>query len=242
MAEFNARGQLSELRCADRPVLAPALDDARLCGHAGAAPASVDLFDGQGQLRQRLTLRAGQRLGADSFHDNGQLAARMTQSGDQRTEQQFSPDGVKRREQVSRLTERGGIRQRDSEYSERGTLLREQRWSPEGELLAEESYYLNGQPRRKAVYAGTGAERTLEVSQFFDNGQTASTGRYTVGSRGAQRPTGTHQQFDAQGRRIAESVYDAQGRLSRERAWNAEGQLARDEEVFEDGSRRAFAK
>ena len=36
-AEFTERGQLSALRCGDKPVLAPAADDARLCGFAGAA-------------------------------------------------------------------------------------------------------------------------------------------------------------------------------------------------------------
>ncbi|RYF82153.1 MAG: hypothetical protein EOO29_08110 [Comamonadaceae bacterium] len=244
VAEFNDSGQLTDLRCADRAVLAPAVDDARLCGHTGAQPASVDLFDRQGQLRQRLSLRAGQRLGSDSFHDNGTLAARMTLSGDQRTEQQFTADGTKRRERVSLVTERGSIRQRDSDYSERGTLVREQRWSPEGDLLADDSYYLNGQPRRKAAYSGgTGnAPRLLEVTEFFDTGHRASVMRYAVTGRGAQRATGTHQHFNEQGRLTAESVYDAQGRLGRERAWNAEGQLQRDDEVFEDGSRKALAR
>ncbi|RYY82878.1 MAG: hypothetical protein EOO24_39720, partial [Comamonadaceae bacterium] len=246
VAEFNDRGQLSDLRCADRALLAPAVDDARLCGHTGTAPASVDLFDRQGQLRQRLSLRAGQRLGADSFHDSGTLAARMTRNGEERTEQQFSADGTKRRERVSRVTDRGSIRQRDSEYSERGTLVREQRWSPDGELLAEDSYYLNGQPRRKAAYGegpvDAATARTLEVTEFFDNGQRASVGRYTLTRRGAQQAVGTHQQFNEQGARVAESVYDAQGRVSRERAWNAEGQLQRDDEVFADGSRKAYGK
>lgn len=243
VAEFNERGQLTDLRCADRAVLAPAVDDAQLCGHRGNGPASVDLFDSRGQLRQRLSLRGGQRLGADGFHDNGQLAARMSLQGDQRTEQQFSPDGVKRRERVSRVLERGSVRQRDSEYSERGTLVREQRWTPDGELLADERYYLNGQPRRKASYGGSGDARTLQVSEFHDNGQPASTGRYTLDARGStQRPTGTHQHFDEQGRLLAETVYDAQGRPSRERAWNAQGQLQRDDEVFEDGSRKAYGK
>ncbi|WP_225782592.1 toxin-antitoxin system YwqK family antitoxin [Xenophilus sp. Marseille-Q4582] len=242
VAEFNERGQLAELRCADRAVLAPALDDARLCGHTGAAPASVELFDARGRLRERLSLRAGQRVGAEGFHDNGQLAARMTLQGDQRTEQQFSADGVKRRERVSRVVERGSVRQRDAEYSERGTLLREQRWTPEGEALADDSYFLNGQPRRQARYAGAGDARTLEVQQFFDNGQRASVAHYALDARGAQRAIGTHQSFDEQGRRIGETVYDAQGRPSRERAWDAEGRLLRDDEVFEDGSRKAYRR
>lgn len=243
VAEFNERGQLTELRCADRPVLAPAVDDAKLCGHAGASPAGVDLFDSRGTLRQRLALRAGQRVRAERLHDNGQVAARMAQEGDRLTEQQFSPEGVKRREREARVTERGSIRLREAEFSERGTLVREQRWTPEGELLADERYYLNGQPRRKASYGGSGEARTLEVSEFHDNGQPAGTGRYTLGARGAtQRPAGAHQHFDEQGRLVAETIYDAQGRPSRERAWNAQGQLQRDDEIFEDGSRKAYGK
>lgn len=241
-AEFTERGQLHDLRCADRPVLAPAVDDAKLCGHTGSTPASAELFDSRGQLRQRLTLRAGQRVGSDSFHDGGQLAARMTLVGDQRTEQQFSADGTKRRERVSRMTERGSVRQRDSEYSEDGTLVREQRWSPEGDQLADERYYLNGQPRRKALYGGAGDARTLEVLEFFDTGQRAGVAHFAVNARGAQRATGTHQFFNEQGRLIGETVYDAQGHPRRERAWNAEGQLQRDDEVFGDGSRKAFGR
>ena len=48
--EFNERGQLSALRCGDKPVLAPAADDARLCGF-GNAPSQVELFDNKGTLR-----------------------------------------------------------------------------------------------------------------------------------------------------------------------------------------------
>jgi len=243
VAEFNERGQLSELRCAERPVLAPAVDDARLCGHAGGSPASVDLFDSRGTLRQRLAWRAGQRVRAESFHDNGQVAARMTQEGGQRTEQQFSPEGVKRRERISRVTERGSIGLREAEFSERGTLVREQRWSPEGEPLAEDSYYLNGQPRRKAVYGGSGDARTLEVTEFFDSGRNAATGRYLLAGRyGRQAPVGIHQRFNDKGVLVAESSFDDAGRLKRERAWTDEGRLLRDDEVFEDGSRKAHAK
>ncbi|WP_038202091.1 toxin-antitoxin system YwqK family antitoxin [Xenophilus azovorans] len=243
VAEFNERGQLTELRCADRPVLAPAVDDAKLCGHAGASPAGVDLFDSRGTLRQRLALRAGQRVRAERFHDNGQVAARMAQEGDRLTEQQFSPEGVKRREREARVTERGSVRLREAEFSERGTLVREQRWSPEGEPLAEDSYYLNGQPRRKAVYGGSGEARTLEVTEFFDNGQRAAAGRYALTGRyGRQVPVGVHQRFNEQGTLVAESSYDDAGRLKRERGWSDDGRPLRDDEVFEDGSRRAYAR
>ncbi|PSJ19409.1 hypothetical protein CVH10_23015, partial [Halomonas sp. ND22Bw] len=47
-AEFTPAGQLSALRCADKPLLAPALDDARLCGFGAGAPSQVELFDAKG--------------------------------------------------------------------------------------------------------------------------------------------------------------------------------------------------
>lgn len=241
-AEFTERGQLSALRCADKPVLAPAFDDARPCGHAGAVPSTVEVFDTQGTLRSRLGFAAGKRVRAEDFYDNGQPSTQMEQSGEQRTERRFSSEGVKRREVVSLVVERGTVRQREAEFSERGTLVREQRWSPEGEPLGDDSYYLNGQPRSKAIYSGSGDARTLEVTEYFDNGQRAAQGRYTVSARSRQQPTGTHQRFNDKGRLVAESTFDAKGRVTRERTWSDDGQLQRDDEVFEDGSRKAYAK
>lgn len=249
VAEFNERGQLTELRCAERPVLAPALDDARLCGHARGAAAEVELFDSRGTLRQRLVLRAGQRVRAESLHDNGQIATRMVQEGERRTEQQFSLEGVKRRELESRITphgphgSRGGsVRLREAEFSERGTLLREQRWSPEGEALSDHRYYLNGQPSGQAVYSGSGAARQVEITEFHDSGQRARVARYALSEGGRRLPAGTHQRFNERGVQVAESQFDARGRLTRERAWDEDGRLERDDEVFEDGSRKAHAR
>ncbi len=57
-----------------------------------------------------------------------------------------------------------------------------------------------------------------------------------------QVPIGAHQRFSDKGLLIAESVYDGRGRITRERSWDASGKLERDDEVFEDGSRKTFAK
>jgi len=70
----------------------------------------------------------------------------------------------------------------------------------------------------------------------------AATGRYLGTPGGRRQPTGTHKTFNAAGRVVAESDYDARGRLSRERTWNDAGAPLRDDAVFEDGSRKAFAK
>jgi hypothetical protein len=68
-------------------------------------------------------------------------------------------------------------------------------------------------------------------------------GRYLAAGRSSrQMPIGTHQSFDDKGVLVAESVYDDKGRVTRERAFDENGKLQRDDEVFEDGSRKAFAK
>ncbi|MDM0106749.1 hypothetical protein QTH97_17515 [Variovorax sp. J22R24] len=239
--EFTERGQLSALRCGDKPVLAPAADDARLCGF-GVVPSQVELFDSKGILRSRLSYLAGKRVRSEELYDNGKPAALDETTGNQRTERRFSSEGVKRREVVSLLSERGATKQREQEFSEKGTLVRDQRWNPAGEPVSDESFYLNGQPLSKAVYGVGGDPRQIEITEFHDNGQRAAVGRYVATDRFRQTAIGTHQRFSDAGMLIAESIYDDKGRITRERAWDASGRLERDDEVFEDGSRKAYAK
>lgn len=239
--EFTENGQLASLRCGDKPLLAPLVDDARLCGFDGA-PSQVELFDGRGGLRTRLSFVDGKRVRSERLYDNGRPESQDETANGLRTERRFSSEGVKRYELVSLAGERS-FRQRELEYSERGTLVREQRWSPTGQALADQTNYLNGQPRSRTVYSGEGAARIAEVTEFQDNGQRAAQGRFSSPApRGRLLPVGAHQRFDERGRLVAESVYDDKGRLVRERAWNEDGQPGRDDEVFEDGSRKAFAK
>ncbi len=239
--EFSERGQLSALRCADKSVLSPAVDDARLCGFI-SGPSQVELFDGKGQLRTRLSFKDGKRVRSEELYDNGKPASQDEVSGNQRTERRFSSEGIKRREVVSLLVDRGAIRQREQEFSEKGSLVREQRWNAAGEPVSDESYYLNGQPKTKTSYGVGGDARLLEAVEFHDNGQRAAAGRYTAIDRYRRTPVGTHQRFDDKGMLMAESVYDDKGRVTRERTWDASGKPERDDEVFEDGSRKAYAK
>ena len=239
--EFTEAGQLSALRCGEKPALGPSFDDARACGFSGT-PAPIELFDSKGTLRQRITYSVGKRTRWESLYDNGQPETTGEINGTQSTTRRFASSGVKRAEVISLVSDRRSVRQREMDYSERGALVREQRWSPEGLPASDESYYLNGQPRSKTVYSGSGAARTLDITEFHDNGQRAAQGRYTMGARNLQLPTGTHQRFDEQGVLRAESHYDGKGRVARERTWDASGQPERDDEVFEDGSRKAYAR
>jgi antitoxin component YwqK of YwqJK toxin-antitoxin module len=240
-AEFTERGQLSALRCGDKPMLVPVADDARLCGF-GNGPSQVELFDAKGTLRSRQSYMAGKRVRSEDLYDNGRPSAQIEISNNLRTERRWSSEGVKRSEAIVLLVERGAIKQREQEFSEKGSLVRDQRWSAAGEPLSDESYYLNGQPRSKASYSQGGETRTREFIEFHDNGQRAAVGRYLATDRFRQTPIGTHQRFSDKGMLVAESTYDDKGRITRERTWDALGKLERDDEVFEDGSRKAYAK
>lgn len=237
-AEFTERGQLSALRCGDKPMLAPAVDDVRLCGFVNG-PSQVELFDSKGILRSRLAYAAGKRVRSEDLYDNGKPSLQDEINGNLRTERRWSSEGIKRREVVFLLVERGAIRQREQDFSERGTLVRDQRWNAAGEAQSDESYFLNGQPRSKARYGTAGDARQLEITEFHDNGQRATLGRFLLVDRVRRVPTGTHQRFDDKGALMAESVYDDKGRVTRERTWDADGKPERDDEVFEDGSRKA---
>lgn len=242
-AEFTDAGQLSDLRCTDKPVLAPAFDDAKACGFNGAA--TTELFSSKGVLKARVRHDNGRRVRSESLHENGKTARLDEVAGSVRTEQQFSPEGVKRREIAWQLAEpgvlRGALRTREQEFSATGTLTRDKRWAA-GEAVSDDEYYLNGQPRRKVVYSGDARNRIEQVSEFHDNGQLAREGRYARTGRYGNAPVGVHKVFDDKGRPAAEMHYDEQGRITRERVFNDAGQVVRDDAVFEDGSRKAFAK
>lgn len=239
--EFTPSGRLASLRCGDKPMLAPAADDARLCGFTDS-PSQVQLYDSKGTLRSKLSFVAGKRVRSEDLYDNGKPATQDEIVGSQRIERSFSSEGIKRREVVSTLTERGAIRQRVQEFSERGTLVRDQRWNAAGDALSDDSYYLNGQPRTKAIYSEGEAPRTVEINEFHDNGQPASSGRFLVVDRFRRTAVGVHRRFNDKGARMAESVYDDKGRITRERTWDETGQPQRDDEVFADGSRKSLAK
>lgn len=242
VVEFTERGQMSMLRCGEAPVLAPVADDAKLCGFTSGGASQVDLFDARGTLRSRVSYLAGKRVRSQEFYDNGKPSTLDETTGNQRIERSFSSEGVKRRETVWLLAERSAIRQREQEFSEKGTVVRDQRWTPVGEPLRDDSFYLNGQPRSKAVYSGAGNARTVEVTEYYDSGQRAAQGRFLAPSRNRQLPIGTHQRFSEKGTLLAESHFDPKGRVTRERAWDENGDLQRDDEVFEDGSRKAFTQ
>ncbi|MES2183257.1 MAG: hypothetical protein V4505_01815 [Pseudomonadota bacterium] len=238
-AEFTARGELRGLRCGDKPLLAPAVDDAKLCGFPSRL-SQVQFVAENGSLRARATYQAGKRVRYETYQDNGTPAQQEEVSATARIERSFGPEGNKRREMQWALNGTQAVREREQEFAASGAITRERRWA-NGELSSEQTFYLNGQPRSKARYTQSGPGRMLETQEFYDNGVLSAEGSYVDTGRYAPTPVGTHRQFDTQGRVKSESVYDARGRITRERAWDPSGALLRDDEVFEDGSRKAFS-
>ena len=245
VVEFSARGQLTYLRCADKPLLDPAVNDRRLCGFEKVA-STVELFDDKGVLRSRLVYLNGRRLRAESLYDNGKVASFEEVSGQQRIERQFSSAGVKRRESVTLLLDRGrSVRQSNLEYSERGWLVREQRWGASGESLRDDSYYTqNGQPKSKLAFSGSAASRMVDVIEFHENGQRATEGRFTAPAHTPLLPVGTHRRFNDRGSLVTEIIYDNKGKLVDERGWDDAGQLIRRDESrpAEDASAETAAR
>jgi len=238
--EFNDRGQLSQLRCGARPVLAPSADDARLCGFAGA-PSQVELYDSRGALSSRASYAAGERVRYEQLYGNGKTQLLRENSATRQLERQYAQDGVLRRETERTLDGKSVTAMRMRQFAESGTLVRDQRWDA-GRLVSDTSYYLNGQPRSKSERGAGEGGGWVEETDYRDDGTVASVGRYLEPSRGRRVATGVHKLLNAAGRVVAESHYDTRGRVMRERAWDDDGKLLRDDEVFEDGSRKAYAR
>jgi antitoxin component YwqK of YwqJK toxin-antitoxin module len=208
----------------------------------------VELFSESGTVRSRSVWLAGARVKEVGFHENGKTSYEEETSGDKRVERNFSSEGSKRKEVQWRIAkDKQRLREREQEFHESGALVTERVWAPseaerESRLQSEATFYLNGQPRSKTVYTLEGKEEVSEAKSFHDNGQLASQGKYISEGRYNSRAVGTHQAFNTKGKLVAENIYDNKGRITRERAWDEAGKLERDEEVFEDGSRKAYAK
>jgi antitoxin component YwqK of YwqJK toxin-antitoxin module len=248
LARFTPQGQLSELRCAPRALLAPDADDAELCGHAGK-PATVALFGDDGRLRSRLTHERGERRRSEQLWDNGQVREQQEIGPAGGSDRSFSADGVKRREQQW-VTLGEGTRSRrvptlDQEFHESGKLVRERRWRTTergGELVLEQTWYLNGQPKDKLDYLSVDNQPARRETRFHDNGRVAWEALWLLKARYETQASGVHKVFDDAGRLRGERHHDVRGRITREREFDEAGAVTRDDEVFEDGSRKALGR
>jgi antitoxin component YwqK of YwqJK toxin-antitoxin module len=247
-AVFSENGQLSELRCAQRPVLKPhGFDDETACGYKGLA--NLELFR-TGRLSSKQRWLQGRLVRDEILSENGNprslMVRQSTNAGEEQSDTLFYATGVKRRETLSLLSngaagERQRFRLRETEFSERGTAVSEKRYA-QNRLQQETAWYLNGQLRNQSTWNDDFSRRNDK--SFYDDGKLAQEGQYANSeqrNRGTV-PVGSHRSFDQQQRLRAESMYDDKGRLTREREFGERGETLRDDEVFEDGSRRAFAR
>lgn len=248
VAEFTRQGQLSDLRCAPKPQLAPAADDAAWCGHKGS-PGTVSTYAEDGRVRGKLVFERGERRLSESFWENGKVRDRVEWTAQGGAERSFFDSGTPRRERQwvnvedSGRTRRNTVLERD--YHESGTVVTEKRWSSGprgGELQSERRWYLNGQPRETMTYTYSGNEVVRRDQRFGDNGKLSSEGEWIMSGRYERQAAGIHKSFDADGRVRLEQHHDAKGRLTREREFDESGKVIRDDELFEDGSRKAYAR
>ncbi|HTD03916.1 hypothetical protein [Undibacterium sp.] len=241
-AEFNEGGQLRELRCSDKAVLAPVVDDGALCGFA-RTPVTIEFFNDKAELRARATYDAGKRVRYETLWDNGKTSQLEENSNGRRIERSFSREGIKRRELVSRLGGKYPMKERQQEFSESGTLLDDRQWI-DGELSVEKHFFLNGQLRSLSETLEDGKQRSVNIKNYYDSGILAGEEHYLKSGTGGyrQQAIGTHKSYNQRGMMVAASTYDGRGRLKHERSWDDAGRLIRDDEVFEDGSRKAYAK
>lgn len=240
--EFTTNGQLSNLHCADKPLMAPAFDDLRACGFMGG-PSQLDFFSPTGTVRARARFLAGKRIGLDTLRDNGKLMLQEEVTTTQRIERTFAADGTKRREMQWNVTGATPVQEREQEFAANGALVRDRRWAA-GELASELIYYLNGQLRRKAEYKDTalGAPRILAMREFYDNGTLSSEGAFANTSRYALTPVGVHRRYDSQGKLRSEATYDERGRALRELAFDDAGQPVTEDTAMDETARKLFTK
>ena len=232
--EFSENGRLAGLHCARRPVIRfEKIDDTTLCGFA--AESKVDLFD-RDTLRARLTLRQGEIIARTTFWPDGRPRAEAGPLDAGFHETTYRQSGQKLKEIIYVQAGNERLRSIERDFHESGQMTSEKRWA-DGRLNREASWYLNGQQKWVLEYR----DNEMTRREFHDNGQRSFEGRF-VRERSATRPIGEQLRFDDKGQLRSQYSHDERGRIAREREFDEAGKLIRDDAVFEDGSRKAFAR
>jgi len=248
-AQFTPGKQLASLRCGPKPLLAPHVNDAALCGFGGSA-STVSTYSSSGKLRGTQTLLAGVLQKQAALMDNGKPQEEMERQGSQRTERWFGEDGSKRREKVWNEAEKPAALVRESEYHASGSLVRERLYGvsevggrKRNRLLSEARFFLNGQPQSKERFSLDGETELVDRQHFNDKGTLVAEGRHALDGRyGQERALGVHKSYYENGKLAQEEHFDAKGNVKRLRSWDEAGKPTADDELFEDGSRKAYAR
>jgi antitoxin component YwqK of YwqJK toxin-antitoxin module len=250
--QYTPRQQLGDLHCGPKPLLTPYVDDAALCGFGGRAN-TLSTYRSDGTLRSTQTLLAGIVQKATRYYDNGKPQDDEERQGNNRLEHYYASDGSKRREKLWSEAQKPALLLRDAEYHASGPLVVERLYAivtvdarQRTHLESENRYYLNGQPRSKDRYTTKGSvDRNTELrdsQEFSDKGALIAQGRYVQEGRYDEHAVGVHQTYFDNGKLAQEDTYDDNGHIQRQRTWNNAGQLLSDDALFEDGSRKAYAR
>lgn len=220
--EYNERGQLTELRCADKPLLQ---DDRKLCGFEQAA--EVDFHNSRGDVVAQGRYENGKRVAIKTFSDAGTVARTEDVKGDRKVTRSHFAEGPLRLE----TTSVGNRKEHEREYAANGQAVRESRWL-DGRPSEETHWYLNGNIKSKTRWQRDGAQVLVGAEEFWDSGliRARTVRDERVGYVGVQ------QGFDEAGVLVAEESYE-KGVLTRRKLHKA-GRLVLDEQYHADGSRK----
>ena len=242
-------GAINSLRCASKPVLAPHVDDANLCGFKGKPSKLSYLHDG-GQKRASETLLGGVVQESTQYdYNSGKIRSTSELKANELTETSYADNGNKRHQVVFNMTEKSRAFIRKTEFHDSGPMVKEQKFSMleiDGRrrniMVEETQFYLNGQIRSQDRYRFEGKDYLLDARTFSDKGKLVDVASYVVESTYSRRPFGVHQSFFESGKLASEHHYSSTGKIFRQKSWSEQGVLESDEEVFEDGSRKAYNK
>jgi antitoxin component YwqK of YwqJK toxin-antitoxin module len=222
--EYNERGQIMQLRCADKPLLG---DDRALCGFDGK-PSDVTFYTAKGDVAGNARYENGKRLTMTALNTQGAVARSEEIKGERRVLRENYPEGALRLETVVI----GNAKQSERELAKSGQPVRETRWQ-DGWKADETLWYLNGQQKSKTRWERDGDHVLVKADEFWDNGKLRAR---TV--RDERRGyVGVQQAYTESGALENESTYE-QFKLTRKKGYK-DGRLVIDEEYFEDGSRKS---
>ena len=222
--EYNERGQLMQLRCADKPLLG---EDRALCGFDGKA-SEVTFYTAKGEVAGQGRFENGRRVSLTALAAGGNVARTEEVKGERLVLRQNHPEGGLRLETVVV----GKVRESEREIAKSGQPIRETRWA-DGWKSEETLWYLNGQPKSKTRWEREGRQVLVKAEEFWDNGKVRAR---TVRDERAG-PVGLQQTYAESGALESESTYE-NGKLTRRKRYK-DGQLVSDDEFFEDGSRKS---
>lgn len=220
--EYNERGQLTELQCADKPLLE---EDRKLCGFD--QPADVDFHNGRGYVVAQSRYENGKRVAIKTFSGAGVVARTEDVKGDRKVTRSHFAEGPLRLE----TTSVGNRKEHEREFAASGQPVRETHWR-DGRQAEETLWYLNGKIKSKTRWQRDGANALIGAEEFWDNGQIRA--RTVRDERLGY--VGVQQGFDEGGVLVTEEAYD-KGALTRRKLYKA-GRLVTDEEYYADGSRK----